>query len=215
MIDTIKRIKELIEENQINQKELADRIGMSEVTISRYMTGERKPSLDAIILIANYFDVSLDYLVGVSNVKKSCVSDDCLEFNKNTSSFLSDKTDIKNLGKIIQEKRIQMKLSLREAADGIGISHNYLSIIEKGVDPRSEMPIKPTIETLQLLGEYFDIPITTLLDLAGYDLSFMDTNKMASNLKLEYLQIAQKLQDNDISIDDIRALIEIINRNRQ
>ncbi|MGJ0846552.1 helix-turn-helix domain-containing protein [Tissierella praeacuta] len=215
MIDIIKRIKELIEENKINQKELADRIGVSEVTISRYMTGERKPSLDAIILIANYFDVSLDYLVGISKIKKICVSDNCLEFNKNTLNSPSDKADIKKLGKIIQEKRIQMKLSLREAVDDIGISHNYLSIIEKGVDPRSEMPIKPTIETLQLLGEYFDIPITILLDLAGYDLSFMNTNKMASNLKLEYLQIAQELQDNEISKDDIRALIEVVKRNRQ
>lgn len=125
------------------------------------------------------------------------------------------KSDIKKLGDIIREKRKLMKLSLRDAADGIGISHSYLSTLEKGLDPRSDMPILPTLETIKLLGNYFDIPIQMLLELSGYDLSFMDTSKITANLKIEYLKIAEELQQNNISIDDIKDLITIVNRNRR
>lgn len=125
------------------------------------------------------------------------------------------KSDIKKLGDMIREKRKLMKLSLRDAADGIGISHSYLSTLEKGLDPRSDMPILPTLETIKLLGNYFDIPIQMLLELSGYDLSFMDTSKITANLKIEYLKIAEELQQNNISIDDIKDLITIVNRNRR
>lgn len=37
---------------------------MSQNTISRYETGTREPSNDDLIAIADYFDVSIDYLVG-------------------------------------------------------------------------------------------------------------------------------------------------------
>ena len=37
---------------------------MSQNTISRYETGAREPSNDELIAIADYFDVSIDYLLG-------------------------------------------------------------------------------------------------------------------------------------------------------
>lgn len=39
-------------------------LGMSQNTISRYETGAREPSRDDLIAIADYFDVSVDYLLG-------------------------------------------------------------------------------------------------------------------------------------------------------
>lgn len=37
---------------------------MSQNTISRYETGERQPGMAELILLADYFDVSIDYLLG-------------------------------------------------------------------------------------------------------------------------------------------------------
>lgn len=76
--------------------------------------------------------------------------------------------DLIKLGNIIKNRRLELKLSLRKAAELIGISHNYLSIIEKAHDPRSNAPIKPTFETLKLISEAYEININKLLELAGY-----------------------------------------------
>ncbi|SKC41190.1 helix-turn-helix domain-containing protein [Maledivibacter halophilus] len=76
--------------------------------------------------------------------------------------------DLIKLGNIIKERRLELKFSLRKAAKLIGISHNYLSIIEKAHDPRSNSPIKPTFETLKLISEAYGINMNELLQLAGY-----------------------------------------------
>lgn len=57
----------LMEENNMKQNVVADQIGVSEVTISRYISGKRTPRLDIIIKIANLFNVSTDFLLGISS----------------------------------------------------------------------------------------------------------------------------------------------------
>lgn len=57
----------LMEENNMKQNVVAEKIGVSEVTISRYISGKRTPRLDIIIKIANLFKVSTDYLLGITS----------------------------------------------------------------------------------------------------------------------------------------------------
>ncbi|WFA10376.1 helix-turn-helix transcriptional regulator [Tissierella sp. Yu-01] len=76
--------------------------------------------------------------------------------------------DLIKLGKILKSKRDDLGLSLRDAGKLIGISHNYLSILEKAKDPRSEAPITPTIDTLKLVSDAYKLDINLLLPLAGY-----------------------------------------------
>ncbi len=60
------------------------------------------------------------------------------------------------LSKILKDKRKELKLSLRKAAQLIGISHSYLSNLEKGIDPNTKTPINPTPpETLQLISDAY------------------------------------------------------------
>lgn len=63
------RIKELREESRMNQKEVADKLGIAYSTMSQYESGERTPSDDMKIKLANLFDVSLDYLLGRTDRK--------------------------------------------------------------------------------------------------------------------------------------------------
>ncbi|OSA69851.1 helix-turn-helix domain-containing protein [Clostridium botulinum] len=65
-------------------------------------------------------------------------------------------------------KRKELKLSLRNASKLIGISHSYLSTLEKGIDPRNNAPIKPTPETLQLISNAYNTPYEYLMEMAGY-----------------------------------------------
>lgn len=58
------RIKELRKSKNISQLKMALDLNTNQNTISRYETGEREPDISALIKIADYFNVSIDYLVG-------------------------------------------------------------------------------------------------------------------------------------------------------
>lgn len=57
-------LKKLREERHMSQAQLGMELGMSQNTISRYETGERQADYKTLLAIADYFDVSIDYLLG-------------------------------------------------------------------------------------------------------------------------------------------------------
>lgn len=57
------RLKELRKEKDISQLKLALDLSMNQNTISRYETGEREADYKTLIKIADYFNVSIDYLL--------------------------------------------------------------------------------------------------------------------------------------------------------
>lgn len=58
------RIKELRKSKKITQVKMSLDLNMNQNTISRYETGEREPGIAELILLADYFNVSVDYLIG-------------------------------------------------------------------------------------------------------------------------------------------------------
>ncbi len=64
------RLKDLRKNNNVTQKQLADLLEMSERAYQNYEYGNREPNFKTAIKIADYFDVSLDYLVGRSDDPK-------------------------------------------------------------------------------------------------------------------------------------------------
>ena len=67
MIIFIERLKQLRHSHGITQEQLAKAIGASGRGIQHYELGTRKPSGEMLIALADYFDVSLDYLTGRSD----------------------------------------------------------------------------------------------------------------------------------------------------
>lgn len=63
------RIKQLREDKQITQEELAKQLDLSKGIISLYEKEERKPSLDVITKMCEIFDCTMDYLMGKSDFK--------------------------------------------------------------------------------------------------------------------------------------------------
>lgn len=61
------RLKELRIKNNITQKQLANAVSITEIAVSRYELGVRTPTLEIAAALADYFNVSLDYLVGRSD----------------------------------------------------------------------------------------------------------------------------------------------------
>ena len=57
------RLKELREQKHISQLKLAMDLNMNQNSISRYETGERQADYQTLIKFADYFNVSIDYLL--------------------------------------------------------------------------------------------------------------------------------------------------------
>lgn len=63
------RIKELRENMNVSQSKLANDLLIGQSTMSEYENGVKQPPISVLIKIADYFNVSLDYLTGRTNIK--------------------------------------------------------------------------------------------------------------------------------------------------
>ena len=66
----ISRLDQARKEKGLTQRELANRVGVTEVSMSRYVNGARVPKGPIVVNIAKALGVSVDYLVGTSSVKR-------------------------------------------------------------------------------------------------------------------------------------------------
>lgn len=57
------KVKELMKEKRINQKELAQLSGITESSVSRYLKGNRTPRIDIIVNFAKALNVDIEYLM--------------------------------------------------------------------------------------------------------------------------------------------------------
>lgn len=58
------RLRGLMREESLNQVELAKRIGVKQNTISAWLSQKKEPCISSLWLVADYFDVDVDYLIG-------------------------------------------------------------------------------------------------------------------------------------------------------
>ena len=62
------RLKELRMSRNLTQKQVYEAVGMFAIGYQRYEYGDREPAYQKLLALADYFDVSLDYLVGRSDI---------------------------------------------------------------------------------------------------------------------------------------------------
>lgn len=58
------RIRELMREENLTQVALASKIGVKQNTISAWLAGKKEPSIRSLWLLADYFNLDIDYIVG-------------------------------------------------------------------------------------------------------------------------------------------------------
>lgn len=105
MKTTAQKIEEILESSNMTQKELANKAGVTEATISRYLSGARSPRGEILSKIASILGVSTDYLLGNSDVKY------------NSDSNTLNKKDEKDI-----EKALNKTLEMLESQDGLMLS---------------------------------------------------------------------------------------------
>ena len=65
-----KRIRDLREDLDLNQTQVAKMLKMSQTGYSKYETGENDVPTAVLITLANFYNVSIDYLLGQTDVKE-------------------------------------------------------------------------------------------------------------------------------------------------
>lgn len=61
------RLKQLRQKNNLTQSQLAEILGLKPTAISNYESQRNEPSFDKLIALSKYFDVTCDYLLGVTD----------------------------------------------------------------------------------------------------------------------------------------------------
>ncbi len=69
-MDTIDRIRSLREDNDTNQSDIAKILNIGQKTYSDYETRKIRIPLESVIILAKYYNVDMNYICGVSDVKK-------------------------------------------------------------------------------------------------------------------------------------------------
>lgn len=72
------RLRELREENNLTQEAIALLLNLTKANISKYELGKLQPNIETLKVLSNYFNVSIDYLLGITNIKKM----ECNYFSK-------------------------------------------------------------------------------------------------------------------------------------
>lgn len=101
-----KRVKELRVDKNLTQQELANSFYLNKSSISRYEKDKQIPELETLEKLSDYFEVSLDYLLGKSDIKNP---EEAIKLNTSNSistKGLSDE-NIKLINTMIEQLKCQ------------------------------------------------------------------------------------------------------------
>lgn len=100
-------------------------------------------------------------------------------------------------------KKLRGDLSLREAAKKSGVSHTYISDLEKGINRKTKEPITPTAETLKRLSTAYNHPFSDLMYKAGLipnpnDELVVKTHELIATTRIEVKKKLENLEKNGV-----------------
>ncbi len=165
--DTRQRIQDLIKSRKITQAELAERVGLSSSTLSRYLQGRTANLGDGFIIrIAKYFDVSTDFLLGETDIpdrKNYDIAE--LGLSAETAKLLyTGNVDASVLNQLVEHPRFpQLLLLLARYRDetmiaGINAMNQILTFIrsltldQANLHPEDAVAVKNATQDLKLLA---------------------------------------------------------------
>lgn len=154
----LKQLRSLREERKLSRPQLAEQTGISETRIYTYETKGREPDLETLIILSDFFHVTIDYLIGHEH--------DFYAQKKKGELFLD------KFGERIRSFRMYRGLSQKQLAEKVGITTTYLAVVENGAKV-------PKLDTC--------IKILNALE-APADAVFMDSLVVAIDQKLSYMQ---------------------------
>ena len=109
------RLKKLREKTGLSQKEMTSRLNINRSTYARYELSQTQPDYDTLKLLANYFDVTIDYIIGRSEHPKLTEKEDVDADDqvKELMELLKDKPDAER--KRLEERILAYAKGLTDA----------------------------------------------------------------------------------------------------
>lgn len=114
----IDRLKDIREDKDLTQKEIAKILNITQPTYSAFENGTKIIPLKHLNTLCNYYDVSLDYILTLSNERKTTNNITILDKNK--------------IGKNIRQVRLENNLTLRNLAQELKTTHSTINAYELG-----------------------------------------------------------------------------------
>lgn len=112
------RIREIRKKNNLNQEEFGKIIKISKQAVSEIERGNRLTTIDKLAEVSKYFNVSTDYLLGLSNTSNSKLE--------------NSPKDVKILNERLKEIRMSLSLSKETFVQKLGLSKSTITGIETG-----------------------------------------------------------------------------------
>ena len=135
------RLKDIREDNDINQEKMSEILGVNRSTYSLWELGINIIPLKSLCDFADYFDFSLDYVLGLTNDRKS------------KSSIKG--IDLKVLGNNMKLIRTKNNLSQENIAELLGVTQACITRYEKGL-------ISISVPNLYKFAKEFKVSINEL-----------------------------------------------------
>ncbi len=86
----IKNLKKLRNELGISQRRLGEHIGVSQQSINKYENYEIEPDIQTLIQIADYFETSVDYLIGHTEIRHIIEPTHAFDLNEEEAVLVSN-----------------------------------------------------------------------------------------------------------------------------
>jgi len=193
------RLKYLRERDNKTQKEFAKIFNMSHANISRYESGTQEPTLSMLNLFSEYFEVTIDYLLG----KTDDPHGDSNAINPKLMQRIKDLREKHNLTQI-------------QLAAMLGLSRPTIAMYESG-------KVNPQLTIITKLSEYFGVTTDYLLGLVEdpgeqktklVPSSDFPNNEEWNEMKkyTEYISVLKELDIEKISPDELKKWLEAIKK---
>ena len=144
------RLKQTREHLKISRKDVAEHLGIAVRTYASYENGEREPNSETLISLSKLYNVSTDYMLGLSDTPIS--HSDGTKFSRR-----------------LKELRNARNMTQQDLADMIGISKSSINMYEHGER-------EPGIETLKALGDIFDVDLDYIVGKTNTPQKSLDTS---------------------------------------
>lgn len=92
----LKNLRKLREEKGVTQKQLADVISVSQQSINKYENHNIEPDIDTLIKMADYFETSVDYIVGHSKIRRKIEIVNSYDLNAEEAKLVEDYRKLSN-----------------------------------------------------------------------------------------------------------------------
>lgn len=119
------RLSALMQERGINKLSLGKAIGISDRVVGSWVKGENGPKLENALTVAEFFDVSIDYLAGRTDVREVCIKKEPVpvisENGREMLEFyerLSERDQLLLLGRLQEMAAPLLSSGSKKASDG-------------------------------------------------------------------------------------------------